>query len=168
MGSQAPSALSILSLIPPMGVLFSVQWFAASICLCIWHVLVVSLRRDLYLVPVSMHFLASSILSSLVAIYGPHVGQVLNGHSLSRCSKLCLLITSYGYFCSPFKEGVKHPHFGHPWVSCGPCIASWVIQAFGLISTYQTLLVSLVCVCVCVWERERERECVGVCVSVCV
>jgi len=35
MGSRAPSALSILSLIPPTGVLFSVQWFAASIRPCI-------------------------------------------------------------------------------------------------------------------------------------
>jgi len=46
------------------GTQFSVQWLAASICLCVCHTLAVSLRRHLYLVPVSMHFLASSILSS--------------------------------------------------------------------------------------------------------
>jgi len=46
--------------------------------------------------------------------YGPHVGQALNGFSFCLCSKLCLLIPSQGYSCSPFKEGVKHSHFGHP------------------------------------------------------
>jgi len=35
LGCKPLSTLSILSLIPPMGVLFSVLWFAASICLCI-------------------------------------------------------------------------------------------------------------------------------------
>jgi len=65
MGLQTPSALSILPLIPPKGVLFSVWWFVASIDLCIGHVLDVSLRRDLYPVPFSMHFLVSSILSSI-------------------------------------------------------------------------------------------------------
>jgi len=69
MGLQAPSALSILPLIPQRGggVLFSVQWFAASINLCIRHALDVSLRRDLYPVPFSMHFLASYLV--LVAVY---------------------------------------------------------------------------------------------------
>jgi len=56
MGLQAPSTLSILPLIPPKGVLFLVQWFAAGINLCIVHVLDVSLI---------MHFLASSISSSI-------------------------------------------------------------------------------------------------------
>jgi len=60
---QVPSAPSILSLIPPMGTPFSSQWFAATICLCICHALAESLRRQLYQTPVTMHFLASSILS---------------------------------------------------------------------------------------------------------
>jgi len=64
MGLQAPSTLSVLPLILPKGVLFSVWCFAASIDLCIGHALDVSLKRDLYPVPCSMHFLASSILSS--------------------------------------------------------------------------------------------------------
>jgi len=77
MGLQAPSTLSILPLIPLKGVLFSVQWFAASIDLCIGHDLDVSLRRDLYPVPFSIHFLASSILSS----FG---GCIYMGHMWSR------------------------------------------------------------------------------------
>jgi len=64
MGLQAPSAPSILSLTPPMGTPFSVQWLATSIHFCICHALAEPLRRQLYQAPVSMHFLASSILSS--------------------------------------------------------------------------------------------------------
>jgi len=115
MGLQAPSALSILPLIPsPKGVLFSVQWFAASIGLCIGYALDVSLRRDLYPVPFSMYFLASSILSSFG---GTHVGQALNGHSFSPCSKLCFHIPSngcdsefYGYII-PLSKSARHKLF---------------------------------------------------------
>jgi len=63
MGLQMPSAPSILSLTPPRWTPFSVQWFAASICLCIYHALAEPLRRQLYQAPVSIHFLASAILS---------------------------------------------------------------------------------------------------------
>jgi len=42
---------------------FSVQWFAARICLCIYHTLAEPLRRQVYQAPVSIHFLATSILS---------------------------------------------------------------------------------------------------------
>jgi len=65
-GLKPPHALSVLSLIPSTGVPFSVQWFAAGIRLCSCRILAVSLRRDLHLFPVSLHFFASSILSSLV------------------------------------------------------------------------------------------------------
>jgi len=107
MGLQTPSTLSILPLISPKGVLFSVQWFAASIHLCIGHALDVSLRRDLYTVPFSMHFLVSSILSSFggCTYVWATCGQALNGCSFSHCSRLCFPIPSYGYF-PPFKEGV--------------------------------------------------------------
>jgi len=44
MGLKAPSALSILPLIPSKDVVFSVRWFAASIDLCIGHALDASLR----------------------------------------------------------------------------------------------------------------------------
>jgi len=60
-----PSAPSILSLTPPFRTSFSVQWFAASIHLCICHALAEPLRRQLYQAPVNMHFLASSILSGI-------------------------------------------------------------------------------------------------------
>jgi len=63
MGLQATSASSIFSLTPPMGALFSVQWLTVSIPLCICHALAKPLRRQLYQAPVSMHFLASAILS---------------------------------------------------------------------------------------------------------
>jgi len=63
MGLQAPSVPSNLSLTPPMGTPFSVQWFATSIRLCICPALAETLKRQLYQAPVSMHFLASSVLS---------------------------------------------------------------------------------------------------------
>jgi len=62
-GSQAPSAPSILSLTPPMGIPFSVQWLVESIRLCICQALAEPLRRQLYRAPVSTHFLASAMLS---------------------------------------------------------------------------------------------------------
>jgi len=46
-----------------MRTLFSVQWLAASIPFCICQALTELLRRQLYQAPVSMHFLASTILS---------------------------------------------------------------------------------------------------------
>jgi len=68
-GLKTLQSLSVLSLIPSTGVLFSVQWFAAGIRLCVLPIPAVSLRRDLHLVPVCLNFIASSILSSLVAVY---------------------------------------------------------------------------------------------------
>jgi len=58
MGLQTPSASSILSLTPPTETQFSVQWFLASICLCICHVLVEPSRKQLYQALVSLYFLA--------------------------------------------------------------------------------------------------------------
>jgi len=99
--------------------------------------LAVSLRRDLHLVHVSLHSFASFILSVWwLYMYGPHVGQALNGRSFSLCSKLCLSNPSKEYSWSPLKEGVKHlilvilPDIH---VFC----AFRVIWAFGLISTYR-------------------------------
>jgi hypothetical protein len=45
---QTPSAPSVLSVIPPLGTLYSVQWLTVSICPCICQVLTESLRRQLY------------------------------------------------------------------------------------------------------------------------
>jgi hypothetical protein len=63
---QAPSAPLVLSLAPPLGTLFSVQWLAESIHLCICQALAELLRRELYLAPVSKHLLASTIVSGFV------------------------------------------------------------------------------------------------------
>jgi hypothetical protein len=63
MGLQTPSALWVLSLVPPLEILCSVQWLAESIHLCIYQVLVEPLRRQLYQTPVSKHLLASTIVS---------------------------------------------------------------------------------------------------------
>jgi hypothetical protein len=63
MGLQTPSTLSILSLTPLLGTPCSVQWLAASICLCICKVLAGPFRRQPYQAPSSMHFWASTIVS---------------------------------------------------------------------------------------------------------
>jgi len=60
---QTPSAPSNLSLTLPMRTPISLQWLAVTICLCNFHALVDPLRGQLKQVPVSMHFLASAILS---------------------------------------------------------------------------------------------------------
>jgi hypothetical protein len=47
MGLQTPSAPSVLSLTLPLGTLCSVQWLAASMCICIGQALAEPLRRQL-------------------------------------------------------------------------------------------------------------------------
>jgi len=105
-GVTSPSTPSILFLTPPMETPFSAQWFAASICLCIWHVLAEPLRRQLYQASKNMHFLPSTILSRfggcMYMSWIPRWKQALKGHSFCLCSKVCLHISSYEYFCSPF------------------------------------------------------------------
>jgi len=64
MGLQTPSAPSVLSQTPPLGPPFSVQRLAVSISLYICQALAEPLRRKLYQVPVSMHFLASATFLS--------------------------------------------------------------------------------------------------------
>ena len=59
MGLQPHSTPSVLYLSPPLGNLCSVPWLAVSIPLCICQALAEPLRRQLYLAPVSKHFLAS-------------------------------------------------------------------------------------------------------------
>jgi len=116
---------------------FSVQWFAPGICLCISCILAVSFRRDLHTVPVNLYFFVHpSYLVWWLYMYGPHVWQALNGCSFSLCSKRCLPIPS---------QGILVPLLKKEWsirilvillefhVFC----AFRVIEAFGLISTYQ-------------------------------
>ena len=102
MGLQTPSAPSVLSLTPPLGTLCSVQWLAASIHLCICQALADPLRRQLYQAPVSMHFLAFTIVSAFGM--DPQVGQSLDGLSCSLCSTLCLCNCSREYVVTPSKK----------------------------------------------------------------
>jgi len=62
-GLQTPTAPSVLSLTPPLGSPRPVQWLTVSICIYICQALAEPLRRQLYQAPVSMHFLASAIVS---------------------------------------------------------------------------------------------------------
>jgi hypothetical protein len=60
---QTPSAPSVFSLTLPLGTQCSVQWLASSTHHCICQALTEHLKKQLYHTPVSMHFLASTIVS---------------------------------------------------------------------------------------------------------
>jgi hypothetical protein len=89
---QTPSAPSVLSLTPPLGTACSVKWLTVNICLCICQALAEPLRRQLYEVPVSKHFLTFKIVPE----YGmdAQVVQSLDGLSFSLCSVLCPIFPS--------------------------------------------------------------------------
>ena len=61
-GLQSPSAPSVLPLTLPLRSPGSVVRLAVNICICIGQVLAEPLRGQLYQDPVSMHFLASTIV----------------------------------------------------------------------------------------------------------
>jgi hypothetical protein len=63
MGLHTLSVPWVLSLVPPLGTLCSVQWLAESIHLCNSQALVEPLRRQLYQAPVSKHLLVTIIVS---------------------------------------------------------------------------------------------------------
>jgi hypothetical protein len=48
MGLQTPSVPPVLSLTPPLGTLYSVQWLTVNICLCICQALAEPLSRQLH------------------------------------------------------------------------------------------------------------------------
>jgi hypothetical protein len=100
MPDKAPSAPSVLPLTPPLGSLCSVQWLAASICICIGHALAEHLRRQLYQASDSKHFLASAIVSGFgVCMWDRSRGEAVSGwpflqslfHSLSLYFHVCSL-----------------------------------------------------------------------------
>ena len=66
MGLQTPSDPSVLSQIPPLENLCSVQWLAISTYLCIFQALAETFRRQLYMAPDSKKFLASTMMSRFV------------------------------------------------------------------------------------------------------
>jgi hypothetical protein len=93
MGLQTSSAPSLLSLTPPLGSLCSAQWLAARICLCIC--MAEPLSRQLHRAPVSMHFLASTIVSG----FGDCIWDGSLGGTVSRWPFLqSLLHTLSPYF----------------------------------------------------------------------
>ena len=63
MGLQTPSAPWVLSLVPSLRTLCSIQWMTMSIHFCMCQALAEPLRRQLYQAPVSKHLLASTIVS---------------------------------------------------------------------------------------------------------
>jgi hypothetical protein len=97
MGLQTPSTPWVLSLAPPLEVLYSVQWLAESIHLCICQSLAEPLRRQLNQAPVSKQLLASTTVSGFGDCIW-EVGRSLDGLYFSLCSTLGLCISSHGYF----------------------------------------------------------------------
>jgi hypothetical protein len=75
------SSFSPFFLTPPLRTLWSVQWLAASICLCICQALEEPLRRQLYKAPANMQFLASTIVSTFGdSIWGRSSVGAVSGH----------------------------------------------------------------------------------------
>jgi len=115
-GLQGTSAPLILSLSSPNGTLFSVQWLAVSISLCIFHDLEEPLRGQQYQAPVSMHLLASAILFRFGGCM--YVGCIPRWcrlrMAIQSISALNLISIScpMNIFVSPFNT--DHPHLVHP------------------------------------------------------
>jgi len=109
-GVASPFSSLILSLTPPTGIPFLVQWFAASICLCIWYALVVPLRRQLYWAPVSMYFLASSILTSFGGCI--YIGCV---HMLGRLWMASSLVSAPNFVSISPSMNIFVPLFKKEW-----------------------------------------------------
>jgi hypothetical protein len=80
---QAPSAPSFLSLIPPLGTPMLSPLFGASIYLSICQALVEPLRKHPFLVPVSKHLLASTVVPGFgFSIWDGSAGGAVSGWSL--------------------------------------------------------------------------------------
>ena len=98
MGLQTPFAPSLLSLSPPLGTLWSVQWLASSIHLCICQALEEALRRELYQAPVSVHFLALTIGPEFVdCLWDASPGGAVSGWHLLKSAPPFV-----SAFCYPF------------------------------------------------------------------
>jgi hypothetical protein len=77
---QTPSTPSVPSLTPLLGTPHSVQWLAANIHLCFCNALSGPLRRQLYQAPVSMYFLAFTIVSAFIdCIWDGSPGGAVSG-----------------------------------------------------------------------------------------
>ena len=102
-GLKTPSAPSVLFLTTPLGIPCSVPWLAASIHLCICHVLAEVLGIQIYQIPVSKHFSTPIIVSAFSdCIWDRFLGRAVSGW--------------------PFLQSLIHtlsPYF-LPWVFCSP------------------------------------------------
>jgi len=104
MGLQILSVPSVLSLTPPLGIPFLVQWLAVSMHLCICQALADPLRRELFQAPVSMNFMASAIVSGFVdCMWDGSPGMAVSGwpflQSLLHTLSLYFILW---VFCFPF------------------------------------------------------------------
>jgi hypothetical protein len=103
-GLQTPSAPWVLSLIPPLGTLCSVQWMAVSIHFCICQALASPLKRQLYQTPVSKHLLECTIVSG----FGNHIWDGFPGRTVTGWPFVSFLPQTLSLyflqwvFCSPF------------------------------------------------------------------
>jgi hypothetical protein len=104
MGLQTPSAPWVLSLAPPLGTLYSIQWIAVSIYLCICQALAEPLRRQLYQAPVSKHLLASTLVSGFGdCIVDGSPGEAVSGWPFLQSLLHTLSLYLFPWvFCSPF------------------------------------------------------------------
>jgi hypothetical protein len=98
LGLQMPSAPSVLSLTPSLRIPCSAQWLAASICLFICQTLVEPHRKQLFQSPVSMHFLASTIVSG----FGDCIWDESPGGAVSGWPFLQSLLHSLSPYFFPF------------------------------------------------------------------
>jgi hypothetical protein len=121
MGLQPPSSMD-----PPSRILRSVQWLAASICLCIFQALAESLRRQLYHASISKHFLAPTIYGpGLVTVYG----------MISRWGSLWMAFPS---FSAPHLVSIFPPvHILFPLLRCTEAFRFWSFFFGGLHMVYE-------------------------------
>jgi hypothetical protein len=89
---QTPSAPSVFPLTPPLRSLHSVQWLAASIFISICQALTEPLRRQLYQAPVSMHLVASTIVSGFgECIWDQSPGGAVSGWPFFQRQRIIVL-----------------------------------------------------------------------------
>ena len=103
-------AYSSSSQAPSLGTLYSVQWLAVSIHICICETLSKPLRRELYQAPVSKHFLTSAIVSGFgVCMWNRFPGGSVSGWSFFQS----LLHTSFLYI--RFRGSVHYHQGSRTW-----------------------------------------------------
>ena len=93
------------SLSPPLETPYSVQWLDESINLCICQALAEPLRRQLYQAPVSMYFLASTIVSEFgVGIWDGSQDGAISAWPFLQSLLYTLSLYCLSYFVIPPKK----------------------------------------------------------------